>query len=116
MGSRAGCASCSHAKGGPDPRRQAQGGRLGRLQVRHPHLVLHILGVVNGRPPYTLAAPVSNTRSYMPPPRLIHVLPLLWSHACRLDDASADPVFVCERVCTSPRLMRRMGGLAKVRN
>lgn len=33
---------------------------------------------------------------------------------CRLDDASADPTFVCERVCTSPRLLRRMGSLAKV--
>lgn len=35
-------------------------------------------------------------------------------HACRVDDAAADPSFVCERVCTSSRLMRRMGGLAKV--
>lgn len=33
----------------------------------------------------------------------------------RLDDGT-EPTFVCERVCTSDRLMRRMGGLAKVRN
>lgn len=32
----------------------------------------------------------------------------------RLDEtAVADPSFVCERVCTSQRLMRRMGSLAK---
>ncbi|PSC76408.1 hypothetical protein C2E20_0054 [Micractinium conductrix] len=31
----------------------------------------------------------------------------------RLDDADVDSSFVCERVCTSPRLMRRMGSLAK---
>lgn len=31
----------------------------------------------------------------------------------RLDDAEPDPSFVCERVCTSQRLMRRMGSLAK---
>lgn len=28
-------------------------------------------------------------------------------------DGGADPAFVCERVCTSPRLLRRMGGLSK---
>lgn len=36
-------------------------------------------------------------------------------HPCRLDDAEPDPGFVCERVCTSQRLMRRMGSLAKER-
>jgi len=29
-------------------------------------------------------------------------------------DEGTEPNFVCERVCTSDRLMRRMGGLAKV--
>ena len=29
-------------------------------------------------------------------------------------DEGSEPSFVCERVCTSERLMRRMGGLAKV--
>jgi hypothetical protein len=29
-------------------------------------------------------------------------------------DGGAEPAFVCERVCTSPRLLRRMGGLSKV--
>ncbi|QDZ18840.1 hypothetical protein HOP50_02g13450 [Chloropicon primus] len=29
------------------------------------------------------------------------------------DDDGADPSFVCERVCTSDRLLRRLGGLAK---
>ncbi|KAL6782710.1 CGL138 [Auxenochlorella protothecoides x Auxenochlorella symbiontica] len=31
----------------------------------------------------------------------------------RLDSTGSDPSFVCERVCTSDRLMRRLGGLAK---
>jgi len=31
----------------------------------------------------------------------------------RLDEGT-EPSFICERVCTSDRLMRRMGGLAKV--
>ncbi|KAG7671349.1 hypothetical protein Ndes2526B_g02152 [Nannochloris sp. 'desiccata'] len=30
----------------------------------------------------------------------------------RLDDGT-EPSFICERVCTSDRMMRRMGGLAK---
>ncbi|KAK9830969.1 hypothetical protein WJX81_003854 [Elliptochloris bilobata] len=29
------------------------------------------------------------------------------------EEDSTDPSFVCERVCTSNRLLRRMGGLAK---
>jgi hypothetical protein len=33
-----------------------------------------------------------------------------------LGDEGGDPSFVCERVCTSNRLMRRMGSLAKVRS
>jgi hypothetical protein len=38
-----------------------------------------------------------------------------WLSSLRLPlDDGADPSFVCERVCTSDRLMRRMGGLAKV--
>jgi hypothetical protein len=41
-----------------------------------------------------------------------HGLLFVWR---RLEDAGADPSFVCERVCTSQRLMRRMGSLAKVR-
>ncbi len=28
-------------------------------------------------------------------------------------DEGTDPSFVCERVCTSDRLLRRMGGLSK---
>ena len=32
----------------------------------------------------------------------------------RQDDLGTDPSFTCERVCTSPQLLRRMGGLAKV--
>ncbi|RMZ55647.1 hypothetical protein APUTEX25_000230 [Auxenochlorella protothecoides] len=31
----------------------------------------------------------------------------------KLDSTGSDPSFVCERVCTSDRLMRRLGGLAK---
>ncbi|KAL0041538.1 hypothetical protein WJX79_006787 [Trebouxia sp. C0005] len=31
----------------------------------------------------------------------------------RFDGIGTDPSFVCERVCTSARLSRRMGGLAK---
>ena len=33
---------------------------------------------------------------------------------CRFDGIGTDPSFVCERVCTSDRLSRRMGGLVKV--
>jgi hypothetical protein len=44
--------------------------------------------------------------------RRLYKLPL--AGPCRVDD-TADQIFVCERVCTSDRLMRRMGGLAKVR-
>lgn len=29
------------------------------------------------------------------------------------DDDGADPSFVCERVCASDRLLRRLGGLSK---
>ncbi len=36
------------------------------------------------------------------------------SRDCRFDGIGTDPSFVCERVCTSDRLSRRMGGLAKV--
>ena len=32
---------------------------------------------------------------------------------CGSEEDSTDPSFVCERVCTSNRLLRRMGGLAK---
>ncbi|KAA6429466.1 MAG: hypothetical protein FRX49_00859, partial [Trebouxia sp. A1-2] len=35
------------------------------------------------------------------------------SRDCRFDGIGTDPSFVCERVCTSARLSRRMGGLAK---
>lgn len=36
------------------------------------------------------------------------------ARTCRADEGT-EPSFVCERVCTSDRLMRRMGGLSKVR-
>lgn len=31
------------------------------------------------------------------------------------DDDGAEPSFVCERVCTSDRMLRRLGSLAKAR-
>ncbi len=31
----------------------------------------------------------------------------------RRSEEGSDPTFVCERVCTSDRLLRRMGGLSK---
>ena len=40
-------------------------------------------------------------------------LDLAGMNMCRLDDGT-EPSFSCERVCTSDRLMRRMGGLSKV--
>jgi len=40
------------------------------------------------------------------------VLLSCWCRAGSEED-STDPSFVCERVCTSNRLLRRMGGLAK---
>ena len=42
-------------------------------------------------------------------------IPLAGPPARRGVDDASDQVFVCERVCTSNRLQRRMGGLAKVR-
>lgn len=43
------------------------------------------------------------------------MIPIMPDTPCRLDSTGSDPSFVCERVCTSDRLMRRLGGLAKVR-
>ena len=40
--------------------------------------------------------------------------PLKPAVGCRFDGIGTDPSFVCERVCTSDRLSRRMGGLSKV--
>ena len=33
--------------------------------------------------------------------------------ACHRPEEGTDPSFTCERVCTSDRLLRRMGGLSK---
>lgn len=45
-----------------------------------------------------------------------HYSPACHAAACSiLDDEGGDPSFVCERVCTSGRLLKRMGSLSKVR-
>ncbi len=46
--------------------------------------------------------------------RLLCMQPLYPSTTTRLDEGT-DSSFVCERVCTSDRLLRRMGDLSKVR-
>ena len=43
---------------------------------------------------------------------VFHMDAYLYVYCCR-GQGGTDPNFICERVCTSNRLMRRMGGLAK---
>lgn len=56
------------------------------------------------------------TRKRLAPARSVVVSPHKVLSAvpdCSLE-AGSDPRFTCERVCTSDRLLRRMGGLSKV--
>lgn len=53
---------------------------------------------------------LSHTNSFTPCARA-HSLSPHWNRI----DGGGETAFVCERVCTSPRLLRRMGGLSKVR-
>ena len=45
---------------------------------------------------------------------MVHCPPSFMLLLCRFEGIGTDPSFVCERVCTSDRLSRRMGGLSKV--